>query len=327
MARPLRLDHAGGIWHITSRGNERRRIFRSDDDRRAFLSYLGRAAGRAGWIVHDYKLMPNHYHLVIETPEPTLSKGMHWLNGCYAMWFNRKHKRVGHLFQGRFNGILVESGEYLLEVSRYVVLNAVRARLVREAKDDPWSSYRARAGYEPPPPWLEVDALLDQIHPDRAEAQRIYRKMIETVERIPSPWPRVSGQMYLGSEAFLNRVRERLAEKLWSDEHPLNMRKPRRPDIEKILDVVARESGIPVSRLIHGRGGTDRQLLAHLAWNVGHLRLGDIAATLGVRSRGHVSELVKRGERLRHEDPEFRRTAEACDRALAWRPTSCLART
>jgi putative transposase len=130
MARPLRLEHPGGVWHITSRGNERRDIFHTDRDRLRFLEFLSKAARRYNWTVYAYVLMSNHFHLVIETPEMTLSRGMHWLNGVYAQWFNRTRDRVGHLFQGRPKAILIEREGYLLEVLRYVALNPVRARMV-----------------------------------------------------------------------------------------------------------------------------------------------------------------------------------------------------
>ena len=126
MARPLRLDHAGAVWHLTSRGNERREIFREDEDRERFLRILAGVVKRFRWRVHAYVLMGNHYHLLVDTPEPTLSRGMKHLNGVYTQNFNRRHRRVGHLLQGRFKAILVERESHLLELTRYVVLNPVR---------------------------------------------------------------------------------------------------------------------------------------------------------------------------------------------------------
>jgi putative transposase len=148
MARQLRLDFAGAVHHVTTRGNERRSIFHSNEDRRMFLQLLGVAAKRFQWIVAAYVLMTNHFHLLIETPEPNLSRGMQWLAGAYAMWFNRRHGRSGHLFQGRFHSFLVDRDEYFAEVLRYVVLNPVRAKLVAHPADYRWSSYRATAGLE-----------------------------------------------------------------------------------------------------------------------------------------------------------------------------------
>lgn len=142
MARPLRIEFSGAVYHVTSRGNAQQNIFLCDDDRQAFLDLLGIACERFRWQCHAYCLMSNHYHLLIETQAPSLSKGMKYLNGTYTSAFNRRHFRIGHVFQGRYKAILVEKDAYLLELSRYIVLNPVRARMVRSAKDWPWSSYR-----------------------------------------------------------------------------------------------------------------------------------------------------------------------------------------
>lgn len=141
MARPLRLELAGALYHVTSRGDGREDIYRSDEDRVAWLETLGQVCERFNWVCHAYCQMSNHYHLVIETPEANLSKGMRHLNGVYTQRFNRSHQRVGHVFQGRFKAILVEKDSYLLELARYVVLNPLRARMVRRLENWPWSSY------------------------------------------------------------------------------------------------------------------------------------------------------------------------------------------
>lgn len=146
MARPLRIEFSGALYHITSRGNAQGKIYKTDADRQEFLSLLNNVCNRFDWYCHAYCLMDNHYHLLIETNSPTLSKGIKFLNGSYTQFFNKQHQRVGHVYQGRFKAILVEKESYLLELSRYIVLNPVRARMVRAAKDWPWSSYRATAG-------------------------------------------------------------------------------------------------------------------------------------------------------------------------------------
>jgi REP element-mobilizing transposase RayT len=143
MARPLRLEFAGATYHVTARGDGREDIYLSDADRRLFLAVLGSVAERFNWTIHAYCLMSNHYHLLVETPEGNLSKGMRQLNGVYTQDFNRTHHRVGHVFQGRYKAILVEKEAYLLELVRYVVLNPVRAGMVRTPGEWPWSSYRA----------------------------------------------------------------------------------------------------------------------------------------------------------------------------------------
>jgi putative transposase len=134
MARPLRLEFAGAIYHLTSRGNARQKVFFSDADRELFLSTLAGVVSRYGWFCHAYCLMANHYHLLIETPKANLSIGMRQLNGIYTQSFNRRHNRVGHLFQGRFKAIVVERESHLLELCRYIVLNPRRVKAVADHK-------------------------------------------------------------------------------------------------------------------------------------------------------------------------------------------------
>ncbi len=146
MARPLRLEFPEALYHLTARGNARQEIFLDDQDRRAFLGLLGREVEQQRWRCHAYCLMDNHYHLLVETPEGRLAGGMRRLNGVYTQGFNRRHERVGHLFQGRYRSIVVDQESYLLELSRYVVLNPVRAGMVKRVEEWAWSSYRATAG-------------------------------------------------------------------------------------------------------------------------------------------------------------------------------------
>src|SRR5690606_32736289 len=160
MARPLRLEFAGALYHVTSRGDRREIIYETDNDRQAFLSVLANVCETYNWVCHAYCLMDNHYHLLIETPEANLSKGMRQLNGVYTQKFNRFHDRYGDVFQGRYKAILVEKEYYLLELARYIVLNPVRAGMVRSAKDWPWSSYRATTGQVQAPLFLTTEWVL-----------------------------------------------------------------------------------------------------------------------------------------------------------------------
>jgi hypothetical protein len=150
--------------------------------------------------------MGNHYHLLIETPDGNLSKGMRQLNGVYTQRFNRKHKRVGHVFQGRYKAIIVQKDSYLLELARYIVLNPVRAEMVRSAKDWPWSSYRATAGMADIPEWLATDAILSVFGANRAEAVAAYRAFVAAGRNHPSPWSKLKNQIYLGSDEFVEEM-------------------------------------------------------------------------------------------------------------------------
>src|SRR4029077_4364817 len=162
MARPLRIEFDGALYHVTSRGNERKAIFKDDTDRKLFLDTLARVKDRFHWICHAYCLMNNHYHLVIETPDGNLSRGMRQLNGVYTQAYNRRHDRAGHLFQGRFKGIVVQKETHFLEVCRYVVLNPVRAKAVRDPGKWKWSSYRATAERDSPNGCLTIKKVLSQ---------------------------------------------------------------------------------------------------------------------------------------------------------------------
>ena len=157
MSRPLRLELAGGLYHVTSRGDGRENIYLDDGDREVWLETFGNVCARFNWVCHAWCQMSNHYHVVVETPEANLAQGMRQLNGVYTQRFNRKHGRVGHVFQGRYKAILVERDSYLLELARYVVLNPLRAGTVARLEDWTWSSYLASCGRTSSPAWLQSD--------------------------------------------------------------------------------------------------------------------------------------------------------------------------
>jgi REP element-mobilizing transposase RayT len=205
VARPLRVEFPGALYHVTSRGNAREAIFLDDHDRSRFLAIFEDVIGRASWICHAYCLMGNHYHLVVETPQAGLSAGMRSLNSTYSQAFNRRHRRVGHVLQGRFHSVLVDAEAYLLEVCRYVVLNPVRAGMVRHAADWPWSSYRATAGLAPPPPWLSTSVLgCWSAEPVFARAR--YARFVAAGVGASSPWEDLREGLLLGSDAWVERV-------------------------------------------------------------------------------------------------------------------------
>ncbi len=159
MSRKPRQEVAGGVFHVYARGNDRNDLFLDATDRRKYLSFLGRTVRRQRWFLLGYCLMPNHVHLLIETPEANLAPGMHRLHSPYAQVFNKRHGRVGHLFQGRYGAVQVTTDAYFATVVRYIAVNPVSSRLVELPCDWPWSSHRALAGREDPPPWLAVRRL------------------------------------------------------------------------------------------------------------------------------------------------------------------------
>jgi putative transposase len=296
MSRPLRLEFEGAFWHITSRGNERKDIYHEDGDRLVFLALLATAVKRFRWRLHEYCLMTNHYHLVIETPFRTLAKGMHWLNSEYARIFNKRYKRVGHLFQGRYKSILIDEQNYLDEVRRYTVLNPVRAGMVTGPAEYRWSSYRAHAGLDPIPEWLYSEWLFD-LHPEPAKCHEMYREyVLAKLATNESIWDKLTGQIYLGSAEWVERMRKVIAEKPRSDEHARAQRLIPRLKMAKVVKAVANVCGIEEKDLRHRHGGAPRMLAAWIAWNEGLLRLREIAAALRLRSAGYISTLIRRGD-------------------------------
>ncbi len=185
MARPLRIEYAGAVYHVTSRGNEKKPVFKNDQDRENFLNTVQHVNKRYNWICHAYCLMTNHYHLLIETPEGNLSLGMRQLNSVYTQLFNKYHGRSGHLFQGRYKAILIQKDSHLLEVCRYVVLNPVRARMVEAPEGWKWSSYLATAGKAESHPCLTKDWVLGQFSRKRDKAEKEYRQFVQWGIDIP----------------------------------------------------------------------------------------------------------------------------------------------
>ena len=206
MARPLRIQYDGALYHITSRGNARKAIYRDDEDRRIFLDTLLNVNKRYNWKCHAYCLMNNHYHLIIETPDGNLSKGARQLNGVYTQIYNRRHHRVGHIFQGRYKAILIEKGSHLLEVCRYVVLNPVRAKAVERPEEWRWSSYRGTSGMEKPHPCLTIDWVLEQFSTRKGTAEKKYREFVEAGIGEVAIWKKVKGGSILGEDEFVETL-------------------------------------------------------------------------------------------------------------------------
>lgn len=277
MARPLRIELAGGIYHVTSRGDRREDIYADEADRQAWLGVLTQVCERFNWVCHAWCQMSNHYHLVLETVEGNLAQGMRQLNEVYTQHANRRHRRVGHVFQGRYKAILVEKESYLLELARYVVLNPVRAGMVADAAQWRWSSYGAMLGAEPAPPWLQTDWLLGQFGRQRTQAQACYRDFVRAGVGLPSLWHALRGQIYLGSDAFVSRMQA-----LVEDEIAEVPRAQRRPLALPLADYVARH--------------TDPRAAMAAAYASGDYTMDAIARGFGVHY-ATVSRAVRQQER------------------------------
>jgi REP element-mobilizing transposase RayT len=296
MARPLRLQFPGAIYHVTARGNARQRIYRDDDDRQQFLAVLGEVVARYRWRCHAYCLMNNHYHVLVETAEGNLSVGMRQLNGVYTQRFNRRHRRVGYVFQGRFKAILLERESYLLELCRYVVLNPVRAHVVKQPEAYRWSSYRATVGMEPAPEWLMRDWVLAQFSPRSAVAGRKYQQFVYDGLHRASPWAEVQGQVVLGQAEFVNALRPLLAGQAQQCEIPRRQRAVHRPSLEAFLRTRGAET----------REERDQRIWqAHREYGNSLTAIGQQLGRQSQRSRGH-GELSIRCARTPHEQDRQR---------------------
>jgi REP element-mobilizing transposase RayT len=305
MARPLRLELAGALWHVTSRGNARQLIFCDDDDRQLFLRVLAGTIRRFHWQLHAYVLMGNHYHLLLETPRSNLSSGMHRINAVYSQKFNQCHERVGHVLQGRFKAILVEKERHLLELVRYVVLNPVRAGLVGEAGQWRWSNYRFTAGFEPGPRWLDVDWTISQFGTG-AQARTAYREFVNAGNaRLDEPWKRVTGQLFLGGEGFRQRMRSLLSAARPGPEILRDQRRAIRPDLPEVIRASAIVLGVDPSSVQESRRTPLRLLVAYIGRMDCMGRFSEIGRTLGV-SVSSAHEIVASARRLRVRDAEFR---------------------
>ncbi len=208
MARPLRIEYPGAYYHVTSRGNERKAIFRDDEDRAKFLELLGRVIEQFYLRLHAYVLMENHYHLLVQTPRGGLNRALRYLNGVYTQSFNRRHRRVGHLFQGRYKAILVDRESYLLELSRYIHLNPWRIRKSEDPFTYRWSSLRAYAGATATPPWLTIKEVLGYFG---GKGKKGYKGFVlEGIKRgVKTPWEEVRGQAVIGPQEFVEEVVEK----------------------------------------------------------------------------------------------------------------------
>jgi len=228
MARQARIEYKGALYHLTSRGNAQQDIFiTADEDRLEFLNRLRQSRNRYNVIIYAYCLMDNHFHLLVETPDANVSQFMRHLNSAYTQNFNLSNNRVGHLFQGRYKSILVQKDLYLLELARYIVLNPVRAGMVKAAKDWRWSSYRVTAGLSPPIDWLDSNYILGQFSKKHQKAIINYRKFVSEGRKKTKPWEKIQNQVILGNGDFVKDSIKQLENRTSDREIPFTKIKPR----------------------------------------------------------------------------------------------------
>lgn len=337
MARPLRIERAGSWYHVTSRGNGRTRIYLDDTDRIHFIELLAELVARFRWRLHGYALMDNHYHLQIETTEPNLSRGMQWLQVSYSMWFNRRRRLVGHLFQGRFKAVVVEPDQWGVHLSQYVHLNPVRVaklglgkaersrnRRVSEPKADPelrrarlevlrsyrWSSYRAHAGMEATPPWLESEWLLKRMGKGTsAERRRRYRREVEAlVDGLESPWENLVGGLLLGNAEWAERFKGSLVGDACEQTSVRKLKS--RPDWSRVVTEVEREKGEKWEKFRDEYGDWGRDLALVLGKRECGLKLRELGELCGGIDYRTVGTAATKLLRSMDRDPKLRQRYE-----------------
>ncbi|MDI7259504.1 MAG: transposase [Thermodesulfobacteriota bacterium] len=298
MGRPIRIEYPGALYHITSRGNERRKIFLDGADRIKFLSLLRDYHNRYGILIHAYVQMDNHYHFILETPQGGLLKIMHGVNGGYTNYFNRKHGRVGHLFQGRYRAILVEKDRYLLSLSRYVHLNPVRAGLVRKPEEYPWSSYRGYIWKEQEEDWMEYGWVLSQFGEHRKRAEWKYKTYVEEGLRreAENPFKDVYAQVALGREEFIERIKGGFKGKDISPGIVERKRLIEYLPIERILRQVEKVFGTREEELLEkgSRSNTSRKVALYLSQRYTGLSNREIGERFGGMEASGVSKAASR---------------------------------
>jgi putative transposase len=325
MARPIRIERAGGWYHITARGNERRWIYRDDKDRRHFCELLEEMVGQFDLVLHGFVLMDNHYHLLVELREANLSRAVQWLNVSYSVWFNRRHGRSGHLFQGRYKSVILDAEQWAVGLSRYIHLNPVRtsrqglnktqqqrirvgagdapeAALVRERTTTlrryRWSSYRAYVGLAKAPGWLECRSVLKLGGGTKGEERKSYREYVEGAVREgleKSPWEELKEQVVLGTQEFVVGLRQQLAGDEREQRGARRLRE-QRPDLGSVIRCVEDVRGQKWDQFRDLHADTGRDLVLYLGRKVCGIKLKDLAAVAGVKEYATVAMAVKRYE-------------------------------
>ena len=311
MARKLRIEYPGALYHVMNRGDRREAIFRDDRDRESFVATLAEACRKADWQVHSYCLMGNHFHLVVETPKGNLVAGMKWFLGTYTARFNRRHKLFGHLFSGRYKALVIDgdSPGYLRTVCEYVHLNPVRARLMRPEvplRSYRWSSYPAyleRPGGRPP--WLRVERVFGEmgIPKDSVAGRREFERVMETrrAQDEPEEYRRIRRGWRLGEEAFRKELLGQVEEKRGASHYGGELQESATEKAERLVRAGLARLGWTEAELAARRKGDESKLkLAARLRAETTMTLKGIAARLQMGTAASVSNLLsaqRRGRR------------------------------
>jgi putative transposase len=266
MARPLRIEYEGAVYHVTARGNERRKIFFSKSDYDKFLHYVAEAKRKCGIKIHCYVLMSNHYHLVIETPEANISRAMHYINSSYTTYINIKRKRSGHLFQGRFKGIVVDRDNYLAELSRYIHLNPVRAKMVQKPEEYIYSSYKAYISKNVNN-LLTQNLILHTISNQESHARQEYRRFVESAIGIEldNPLKDTYGGIILGKTEFIKETLRKVKETVLQVEEISNRKALKsKYNMTELIEILADYFNVNKGEIIESNNSDLRRIAIYL---------------------------------------------------------------
>lgn len=318
MARPLRIQYEHAFYHITGRGNERKKIFLSNKDYDRFKEYLTEAQERYGFILHAYVLMGNHYHLLGETPHANLSAIMHFISGSYTTYFNRKRNRSGHLFQGRYKSILIDRDSYLLELSRYIHLNPVKAHMVEKPDDYPYSSYGA---YISPrkEDIVTRDLIWTMISRDRNRAPTLYQTFVEEglTEGQKDPFQDVYAGMILGKKSFIKEVLSHLDLDNLQREDTSARRSLKTPvSMEEIADTISRTLNVPREQITDKKGMHRNLALYFIRRSTGFTNR-ELGQFFGNMTYSAVTKACQRFEEALKSDKNLRDTIGRIERQMS----------
>ena len=304
MARQLRIEYEGAFYHVTSRGNQREKIFWDERDKEKLRTILERTKERYGYLLHGYVFMSNHYHLLIETPRANIKQIMQNINTSYTVFVNRKYGRSGHLFQGRYKAFIINKERYLLVLGRYIHLNPVRAGVVRRPEDFGWSSYRDYLSVRSDG-LVDTDETLGLFSKRRGLAIRRYREFVDGGLRERSPLENAIGSL-LGDEGFRERVIGYL--RVLPDKAAIpEIRKIRKKrGIDEIVRDVARYYGLPEIDLLRRRRRAEgqRKIAVYLSKVLSGGKNAEIGSVFGITIQA-VTNVVRRVEKRMGEDNRF----------------------
>ena len=311
---------AGGVYHVTTRGWERRDVVRDDQDRSHWLRLLDRVALRFDWRIYAWALMRNHWHLFLMTPEPNLSRGMHDLNSGYATLYNRRHRRHGALFQGRFKAILVEDEGYGWTLSRYIHLNPVRAGAAERPAQYRWTSYRDYLDPKGAASWLDWQTVLGEIGQSLKQSRTQYVRFVEAGvgSKMESPLAGAVAGVLLGSASWVERMKQRIGSAPPRQGVPARRRLALRPTIQDVSSAVCAAWGVESKGLeVARRHGNEARVAAlYLARECAAIPVTELAHQFGQVSVSAVSKLLRQAAQLRHEDRGWDRRLRALERNL-----------